>query len=164
MPRRKRADEAGAIYHALNRGNARQTIVHNDADDEAFLRGLREGLEQYPVERFSLTFMPNHWHMVLRGGEDGAMGRVAPWGTATHTQRSHAHYPTSGPGHLFQASFKSFPVVEDAPFRVVYRSIERDPLRAGWVRRAEEWQYGSLWRWLQKPEPKIRMSYTMPSG
>ena len=26
MPRRPRADEAGGLYHALNRGNARQTI------------------------------------------------------------------------------------------------------------------------------------------
>ena len=29
MPSRpNRADEAGSIYHALNRGNARQTIIH----------------------------------------------------------------------------------------------------------------------------------------
>ncbi len=29
MPRPKRADEPGAIYHAVNRGNARSTIFHN---------------------------------------------------------------------------------------------------------------------------------------
>jgi hypothetical protein len=43
MPRQKRADEAGSIYHALNRGNARQTIFHKDEDYEAFLRVLGEG-------------------------------------------------------------------------------------------------------------------------
>ncbi|MFV1966556.1 MAG: hypothetical protein ACC628_14115 [Pirellulaceae bacterium] len=35
MPRAPRADEAGAIYHALNRGNARQPIFFKDADYEA---------------------------------------------------------------------------------------------------------------------------------
>ena len=32
MGRAKRADEAGAIYHMLNRANRRATIFHKDAD------------------------------------------------------------------------------------------------------------------------------------
>ncbi len=36
MPRPLRADEAGAIYHALNRGNGRHTIFHKTKDYEAF--------------------------------------------------------------------------------------------------------------------------------
>ena len=43
MPRQKRTHEAGSIYHALNRGNARQAIIHNEEDYEAFLRVLAEG-------------------------------------------------------------------------------------------------------------------------
>ncbi len=35
-PSPKRSDEAGVIYHALNRGNARGTIFHKQADFEAF--------------------------------------------------------------------------------------------------------------------------------
>ena len=65
MPRQKRADEAGVIYHALNRGNARQQIFHKQEDYEAFLRVVAEGLDRYPVELFSFTLMPNHWHLVL---------------------------------------------------------------------------------------------------
>ena len=55
MPRPNRADEAGSICHALNRGNARQTIFHKPEDYEAFLRVLGEGLERYPVELFAFT-------------------------------------------------------------------------------------------------------------
>ncbi|TWT91946.1 hypothetical protein [Stieleria varia] len=36
MPRPPRADEAGGLYHALNRGNLRATIFHKDADYAAF--------------------------------------------------------------------------------------------------------------------------------
>ena len=38
MPRQKRIDEAGTIYHALNRGNARQTIFHKHEDYDAMNR------------------------------------------------------------------------------------------------------------------------------
>ena len=91
MPRQPRADEAGMIYHALNRGNRRQTIFHKDEDYEAFIRVLAEGLAKCAVEIFAFTLMPNHWHLVLRPGRDGQMGAFLRWVTATHTLRSHAH-------------------------------------------------------------------------
>jgi putative transposase len=36
MRSRPRADEAGGLYHALHRGNARLAIFRKDADYEAF--------------------------------------------------------------------------------------------------------------------------------
>ena len=150
MPRQRRADEAGAIYHAMNRGNRRQTIFHKHEDYEAFLRVLGEGIERYPVELYAYVLMPNHWHLVLRPSEDGGMGRLLRWVAATHTQRYHAHYGTSGEGHLYQSRFKSFPTQDDDHFLVVCRYVERNPLRAGLIDRAENWQYGSLWEWQQK--------------
>lgn len=161
MPRRKRVDEAGAIYHALNRGNGRQTIFHKDEDYEAFLRTLSEGLERYPVELFSFCLMPNHWHLVVRPRGDGQMGRMLRWVTATHTQRYHAHYHTSGDGHLYQSRFKSFPIQDDEHFLVVCRYVERNPLRAGLVTRAERWRYGSLRHWLEKPDPMLLSKWPM---
>lgn len=162
MPRQKRADEAGVIYHAINRGNARQTIFHKDEDYDAFLRVLAEGLAKYAVEVFSFTLMPNHWHLVLRPNQDGEMGRLLRWVTATHTLRHHAHYHTKGEGHLYQSRFKSFPVQDDAHFYVVCRYIERNPLRAKLVAWPEKWKYGSLYRWNQRSEPLPRVLSPWP--
>ncbi len=64
MARLKRADEAGANYHALNRGNARATLFHKAADYEAFERLLAVGLDRYSVELLAYQLMPNHWHLV----------------------------------------------------------------------------------------------------
>ncbi|MFK8115212.1 MAG: hypothetical protein AB8B91_23625 [Rubripirellula sp.] len=36
MPRQPRDDQAGQIYHALNRGNQRQTLFHKADDFIAF--------------------------------------------------------------------------------------------------------------------------------
>jgi putative transposase len=147
MPRIKRSDTAGSIYHAINRGNARSRIFHKAADYEAFLRLLGEGLEKYPLEIFSLCLMPNHWHLVLRPRKDGQMGRFLGWVTATHTLRYRAHNHRQFPSHLYQGPFKSFPVADDEHFLVVCRYVERNALRAKLCDAAEDWQWGSLHRW-----------------
>ena len=153
MPRTPRADEADGLYHALNRGNSRAAIFRKEADYEAFERILSEGLARYPVQLFCYQLMPNHWHLVLRPTQDGEMSRFLRWVTATHTMRYHAHYHTSGTGHVYQGRFKSFPIQDDAHFLTVCRYVERNALRAELTARAEDWRWGSLWRWQQSIEP-----------
>lgn len=164
MPRAPRADEAGGLYHALNRGNARAAIFRKDADYEAFERIVAEGLARYRVRLFCYQLMPNHWHVVLRPDQDGEMSRLLRWVTATHTMRYHAHDHTSGAGHVYQGRFKSFPVQDDAHFLTVCRYVERNALRAKLVRRAESWRWSSLWRWLQpvEPEPRLLSAWPIP--
>ncbi len=157
MPRPKRADEANGIYHALNRGNARNDIFRKAEDYEAFERILAEGLQRYPCRILCYQLMPNHWHFVLQPTEDGGMSNFCRWVSLTHTQRYHAHYGTSGEGHVYQGRFKSFPIQDDEHFLVVARYVERNALAAKLVSRAEDWRWGSLCRWLSKPErdPKL---------
>ena len=162
MPRPPRADEAGGIYHALNRGNARSSIFHKDGDYDAFERILAKGLERYDVELFSFQLMPNHWHLLIRPLIDGEMSRFMRWITATHTMRYHAHYHSSGEGHVYQGRFKSFPIQDDDHFLTVCRYVERNALRANLVDRAEDWRWGSLFRWVSKPEPDPRLLSVWP--
>ena len=51
-----------------------------------------------------------------------------------------------GSGHAYQGRFKSFPVQDDEHLLTVLRYVERNALRAGLVRRAEDWPWSSLWR------------------
>ena len=44
MTRPPRADEAGGLYHALNRGNLHADIFRKEADFVAFERILHEGV------------------------------------------------------------------------------------------------------------------------
>jgi putative transposase len=156
------------LYHALNRGNAKAKIFRKQADYDAFLNVLDEGLGRYEVELLAFCLLPNHWHMILRPQRDGAMGQFVGWVTATHTLRYHAHYQTVGSGHLYQGPFKSFPVQDDEHFLTVARYVERNALSAGLCRRAEDWIHGSLHRWLHKcdRDPKLLTNWPIrrPSG
>ena len=73
----------------------------------------------------------------------GIVTEFVGWLTLTHTQRWHAHYHSAGTGHLYQGRFKSFPVQEDDHYFTVCRYVERNPLRANLVKRAEDWQWSS---------------------
>ena len=58
--------------------------------------------------------------------------------------RWHTHYHSTGSGHVYQNRFKAFPIAEDEHLYAVLRYVERNPLRAGLVQRAEHWPWSSL--------------------
>lgn len=149
MGRPHRAAAGGYVYHVLNRANARMTIFKDDDDYEAFEKVLAEAVERTATRLLAYCVMPNHWHLVVWPRKEGELSRFVGWLTLTHTQRWHAHRGTTGSGHVYQGRFKSFPVQTDDHYYTVARYVERNALRAKLVRRAEHWQWNSLYRWLR---------------
>lgn len=151
MGRPLRAAAGGIVYHVLNRANSRQVIFSKAEDFEAFEGVLAEAHERVKMRTLAYCVMPNHWHLVLWPRKDGDLSRFMAWLTLTHTQRWHAFRHSAGSGHLYQGRFKSFPVQVDEHFLTLCRYVERNPLRAGLVVRAEEWRWSSLWRKSRDP-------------
>lgn len=156
MPRRPRVCLPGHVFHVLNRAVARLTLFEKPADYEAFFRVLDETWEQVPLPIFALVVMPNHWHFVVRPTRADQVSEFFRRLSVTHCMRWHAHYHTGGTGHLYQGRFKSFPVQTDEHLLTVMRYVERNPLRAGLTRAAEEWRWGSAWARLQSEETNRR--------
>ncbi len=91
MLRRPRAQDAGYLYHVLNRGVGRMTLFEDDGNYAALERVLEETVGRgLGVELLAYTLMPNHWHLVLRPTRDGALSGFMRLLTVTHTQRWHA--------------------------------------------------------------------------
>ena len=143
MPRRARVAPGGVVFHVLNRANGRLRLFKKDADYLAFERLLVEARERVPIRVLDWCLMPNHWHLVLWPRRDGELTDFLRWLTLTHAQRwKHAHGAV-GHGRLYQGRFKSFPVDRDESLRTVLRYVQRNPLRARLVARAERWRWGS---------------------
>ena len=146
MPRSLRTDVGDIIYHVINRANARLQIFHTDSDYTLFEEVLTQAQKRTEVRIFSFCVMPNHWHLIVQPKNDGDLAKFVGWLTMTHTQRWHASHDSVGTGHLYQGRYKSFPVQSDEYFLWVNRYVERNPLRAKLVTRAEHWRWGSAWR------------------
>lgn len=144
MARRSRSCAGGLIYHVLNRGNCRMTIFSKPGDYRAFLKLIEEGRQRTGMRILGFCLMPNHWHMVLWPVEDGDLSRFLGWVCTTHVRRWREHREKVGEGHLYQGRFKDFPVADDIHLLTVLRYVEANPLRAGLVRRAEDWPWSSL--------------------
>ena len=145
MPRRLRFASGGYVYHVLNRAVGRAALFRKEGDYAAFEKALRQAHDFQPMRLLAYCLMPNHWHLVLWPQDDGDLSEYVRWLTVTHTQRYHAHYHTAGTGPLYQGRFKSFPIEKGDHLRTVCRYVERNPLRANLVRRAELWRWSSLW-------------------
>jgi putative transposase len=142
MPRTTRACEAGFCYHVLNRGNARSEVFHKPADYAAFLQAIGESSVRLPMGLLAYCLMPNHFHLVVRPFGDGDLSRWMQWLMTTHVRRYLKHYGHTG--HVWQGRFKAFPTQTDDHLITVVRYVERNPLRAGLVSRAEDWPWSSL--------------------
>jgi putative transposase len=161
MPRIARGSVGGVCCHVINRGNARQTVFHNRQDYAGFLELIGLACQRAAVRVVGCCLMPNHLHLVLWPTEDGDLSRWMQWLMTSHVRRHHRRYGSSG--HVWQGRFKSFPiqlrrpsaaeraggVLQHAdPVLDVLRYVERNPLRAALVNAAQEWQWSSLYWWV----------------
>lgn len=144
MGRSPRIDVGNTIYHVLNRTTARIHVFRNSSEYSLFLHLLAETSCRFDMRVLAYCIMPNHWHLLLYPRNDGDLAKFMKYLTAVHTQKHHSLRKTIGTGHIYQGRYKSFPVTTDTYALQVCRYIERNPLRAGLVQRAEEWKWSSL--------------------
>jgi putative transposase len=170
MPRRRRVGSGGVIFHVINRGAKRSQLFDNSSEYSTFENLLRITRHEAQIPLFAYCLMPNHWHLVLRPEKDGALSTFMHDLTGTHAQQWNAGRNASGQGAVYQGRFKAIPVQCDVYFLRLCRYVERNPIRAGLVPRAGDWQWSSLWRRLNncadglladwpiaRPEPWIEL-------
>lgn len=146
MARQPRIDLGGYVYHVINRTSGRVPIFKTKTDFLMFEEVLEQSKEKYGMRILSYSIMPNHFHFALYPEQDGEIQKFMGWLTKTHTQRWHVAHSTVGHGHLYQGRYKSFIVNTDEYYLTLMKYIEQNPLRAGLVKKAEDWQWGSLHR------------------
>ena len=148
MPRTTRTLSGGHCYHVINRGNGRARVFHDEADYREFVKLMAAASDRQPrpMRLLAYCLMPNHVHLVLWPREDGELSRWMQWLMTTQVRRHHRRHGSDG--HLWQGRFKAFPIQRDAHLLSVLRYVERNPLRAGLVARAESWPWSSLGAWM----------------
>jgi len=120
-------------------------LFSKEQDYAAFEGLLQETWQSRPVRICAYCLMPNHWHLVLWPERDGDLAAFMQQLTTKHVRRWQLHRNEVGLGHVYQGRYKSFPIEEERYFYQVVRYVERNPLRAALVERAECWRWSSLW-------------------
>ncbi|HEU0226081.1 MAG TPA: transposase [Steroidobacteraceae bacterium] len=140
MPRHARFVHPGAPHHVTQRGNRREQVFFTEADRRAYLRWLRKYADTYGVEVLAYCLMNNHVHLVAVPANKDSLQR-----TLRHLHMRYAqslNRRKDWKGHVWQGRY--FASVLDEPhFWAAIRYVERNPVRAGLVGRAEDYRWSS---------------------
>ncbi len=140
MARSARVVAPGYPHHVTQRGNYGQDVFLCDADRDRYLHWLAHYARQYGVSFWAWCLMRNHVHLV-------AVPQVADSLSRTFNQ-AHMRYAQTmnrameRTGHLWQARFYSC-VLDNEHLLAAVRYVERNPVRAGLVVKAEDYRWSS---------------------
>ncbi len=130
MSRAIRHEYAGAVYHAMCRGNNGQDVFLTDDGRRLFLSTLEEVCLQTGWMVHAYVLMSNHYHLLFETPEPNLVAGMK-WFQGTYTQRFNAMFKRRG--HLFQGRYKALPIETSAEgyFRKVGHYVHLNPFRAG---------------------------------
>lgn len=151
MPRHARISPDGYVQHVINRGDHRETIFHKPADFAAFIALMVEAADRIAMRLVAYCVMRNHFHLLLwphRGSDLPAYMQVL---MNLHIQRYLRHYPPASSGHIYQGRYRNVIVQRGADVLKVARYVEANPVAAGLVGRAEDYEWSSLSRLADDP-------------
>jgi putative transposase len=126
MPRRPRVEQAG-FHHLINRGVARTNIFLKPQDYEKFLQIILEAKERYDFIVHSLCLMSNHYHLLLETKQEN-LSLIARQINSKYAQYFNKEYKRVGP--LWQGRFKNYYIYDESYLYVLFRYIERNPIKA----------------------------------
>lgn len=141
MARIARLVVPGLPHHVTQRGNRREQVFFEDGDYLAYLDFLRAALVKSNSEIWAWCLMPNHVHLIVTPkDEDGLRKTVA---NAHRKYATHINQRNQWTGHLWQGRFGSV-VMDEAHLSVAFAYVTLNPVRAGLVKRPQDWRWSSI--------------------
>jgi len=140
MARIARVVVPGWPHHVTQRGNRRQPVFFSDEDYEAYLALMAEWCGKEEVEIWAWCLMSNHVHLVAVPRTSEGLARAI--GEAHRRYTRLINFREGWRGYLWQERF--FSCVLDRPHGLAaVRYVERNPVRAGLVKKAWKWPWSS---------------------
>ena len=129
MPRQRRIEYEGAIYHVLSRGDRKEAVFLNDVDRHDFLKTLAEACQKTGFEVHAYCLMKNHFHLVVETPQANLVAGMRWFLSAYSLRLNHRHKLS---GHVFSGRYKAL-VVDgsgDGYLRTVCDYTHLNPVRA----------------------------------
>jgi putative transposase len=154
MARPMRIEYEGAFYHVTSRGNERKEIFRGPKDYERFKHYLSEAEDKYDFLLHGYVLMTNHYHLILETNKAN-LHRIMHYLNGSYT--TYFNRINGRSGHLFQGRYKGIVIEVDNYLLELSRYLHLNPVRAGMVKRPEEYAHSSyrLFIGLGKKKEKI---------
>ena len=152
MARMARPVLEGVPHHITQRGNRRQRVFFCDEDYQTYLSLLKTYCCLGEVEIWAYCLMPNHVHLVVVPNDKEQLARSI--GEVHRKYTRYINFRENWKGYLWQGRFSSNPM-DEAYLHSTVRYVELNPVKAGLVNSAEDWQWSSARAHLAKQNDGI---------
>lgn len=129
------------------RGINKQNIFEDEEDRKILLRVMQHYKKENSYKIYSYCLMDNHVHLLIEEVFD-SISTVIKRISSSYVHWYNKKYERCG--HLFQERFKSEPVETEESFLAVVRYIHQNPLKAGMVKRVEQYKWSSYGEYLRR--------------
>jgi len=140
MPRLARLVCPRVPHHVTQRGNRREDVFFTAADRITYLKWLGEYAGKHQVEVLAYCLMTNHIHLVVVPAGEAGLQQVLKPLHMRYAQRINRRKRWKG--HVWQGRYFSSALDEDYLWAAI-RYVERNPVRAKIVRKAENYPWSS---------------------
>ncbi len=140
MPRIARVVVPGCPHHITQRGNRREDVFFGDNDCQKYLQLLLEYSQKHGLETLAYCLMTNHVHLVSVPAQRDSLSSVLKPVDMRYAQ--HVNWTHGISGRLWQGRFFSC-VLDDEHLWAAIRYVERNPVRARIVGKAEAYPWSS---------------------
>ena len=140
MTRPPRFAVAGCPHHVVQRGNRKLNVFQDDSDRLVYLRLMCDACRIHHAQVWAYSLMDNHVHLVQVPEYEDSLSRVIQHAHSAYTRYVNTKYNLVG--HAWHGRFKSAPL-DECHCRNAIRYVERNPVRAGLVKRAEDYLWSS---------------------
>lgn len=140
MPRLARTVCAQVPHHITQRGNRREKVFFSDDDHATYLGWLKDYADKHRVEVLAYCLMTNHLHLVAVPTTDTGLNQMLKPLHMRYAQR--LNRARGWKGHVWQGRFFSSALDETYLWAAI-RYVERNPVRARMVRKAENYRWSS---------------------
>ena len=141
MPRIARVCLEGYPHHITQRGNNKETVFFDNEDRQFYLDALQRYKNKYEIKILAYCLMGNHIHILAVPKRETSLAKGIGGTNLLYTQYINRKYKRSG--RLWQNRFFSTVVEEEPYLWAVARYIERNPVRAKLVKKAEDYLWSS---------------------
>jgi len=152
MARQLRIEYEGGFYHITSRGNQREKIFWDAKDRERLKKILERTKERYGYLLHAYVLMSNHYHLLMETPH-GSLHQIMQNINTSYTVYINRKYHRIG--HLFQGRYKAFVIDKDKYLLALSRYIHLNPVRAGVLKRAEQYRWSSYQEYLNGRKGEI---------
>ena len=140
MSRPLRIEFPGAYYHVMQRGLEKRFIYRLDQEKEKLLTYIKEARHMYKMRVHAYVIMDNHYHFIIET-LDANLSKVMHYINASYAMYYNRKRKRIGPLH--QGRYKAVLVQANEYLHQLTRYIHLNPVRAGKVRRAQDYEWSS---------------------